>query len=698
MREWDELRGQLTQIATELGWRENVQPASFEATHRALLTGLLGGIGERTERGDYLGARGLRFVIAPGTPLAARPPRWIMAATLVETGRVYARLVAAIEPGWIEAASPHLLRRSYDEPEWSPERGFVAARETIVLYGLTLSAGRRVNYGHVEPAAARRIFVREALVGGRCSLAARFVAHNRGVRSALEREEAKLRRHGALFDEDRAADFYLGRIPETIHDLRGFERWRKVAESAEPGRLLQRSDDVITTGAELPDPEAFPDELAMGDRAYAVEYRFEPGAADDGATIEVPLALLPTLPAGRLAWGLPGVRLELVTTLIRGLPKARRKPLVPAPAVAKRALAAADTERDLWGELARVLSLQAGHPIAAVELQAVALPEYLRLNLRVVGDDGRIIAQGRDYGRLRESLRGARQAALRESTRELTKSGLRHWDFGRLATTVQVDRGGLRIDVHPALSDDGSSVSLIAVEDEAEAQATHRRGLRRLLAIALAETLKPVRKALAHDRELVLLQQSIGPLALLVDDVCDRAVERACLSPDGPLPRDRTAFDLALERGRPTVYALGIAIGSRAKAALQAARTIRAALETMPAGVDAAALADCRAALGRLAGARFVATAPDPWFDELPRLLAGQLARVLRLQEVRNAAQHRELVTWRERVSRLRDRRLAAELEWLLDEYCVSLFAQQLGTSVPVSARRLEQRLAACRG
>jgi len=237
MREWEELRSQLAQLAGEQGWRENGQAAGFEAIHRALLCGLLGGIGERTETGDYLGARGLRFAIAPGTPLCERPPRWVMAATLVETRRVYARMVAAVEPGWIEAAARHLLKRSYDEPEWSPERGFVAARETVVLYGLVLSAGRRVNFGRIDPALARRIFVREALVAGRCRLTAPFLAHNRGVRAALERDEAKLRRPGALYDEDRAAQFYLDRIPDSVHDLQAFERWRRVAESEHAQRL-----------------------------------------------------------------------------------------------------------------------------------------------------------------------------------------------------------------------------------------------------------------------------------------------------------------------------------------------------------------------------------------------------------------------------------------------------------------------------
>jgi ATP-dependent helicase HrpA len=387
-----------------------------------------------------------------------------------------------------------------------------------------------------------------------------------------------------------------------------------------------------------------------------------------------------------------------VTALIRGLPKAVRRPLVPAPSAAQRALEAADPAQDMWSELARVLSRQAGHPIDGDTLRAVVLPDYLSLNLRVIGDEGRVIAQGRDLESLRAALRGERRAALRESTRDLTRTGLRRWDFGRIAETVEIERGGVRTAVHPALSDDVDSVSLIVVEDRAEAEAIHRRGLRRLFSLALAEPLKPLRRALAHDRELVLLQQAAGSLTTLVDDLCDRAVARACLDPGEPLPRDRESFVRALERGRGEVYESGVAIGGRARAAMLAARAIRVALADMPAGVEATSLADCHAALAVLAGPRFVMTAPDAWFDQLPRLLTGLHARVLRLRQGRNPTLQRELAAWRKRVSRLPDRRLAAEMEWLLAEYCVSLFAQQLGTSVPVSARRLEQRLAASHG
>jgi ATP-dependent helicase HrpA len=694
MREWEELRGQLAQLAGEAGWKENDKPASHEAVHRALLTGLLGGIGERGETGDYLGARGLRFAIAPGTPLCDRPPRWVMAATLVETRRVYARMVAAIEPGWIETAARHLLKRSYDQPEWSPERGFVAARETVVLYGLVLSAGRRVNYGRVDPAAARQIFVREALVAGRCRLSAPFVAHNRGVRAALERGEAKLRRHGALYDEDRAAAFFLERIPESVHDLPGFQRWRNTAETAAARQLWQQAADVRAAGGKEPDAREFPDQLTLDGHALAIDYRFAPGEPDDGATIEVPLAMLGSLDAARLAWGVPGQRAELVEALIRGLPKALRRPLVPAPATAAAVMAETDAAKPIWAELARLLSRRSGHAISERELAAVSLPDHLRFHFRVIGEDGRVLAQGRDLGSLRAQLRGEGEEALRRSARGFARTGLRDWDVGRLAESMAIERAGVRTIVYPAVVDEGETAGLAVFDDAVQAARRHRAGVGRLLALTLADPLKHVRKALALDRELALLQQPRGPLAILAGEICDRAVDRACLPAGLALPRSREEFEQARDRGRGAVYEAAIGIAARARAVLQAAREIERALQDLPRGQEPAAAADCRAELARLTGPGFVAATPDAWFDELPRLCAGLKARVLRLREGRNLAAQRELVAWRERVSKLEDPALAGEMQWLLAEYCVSLFAQPLGTRVPISARRLEQRLA----
>ena len=710
MREWEELRAQLADLVAELDWRPGEQPAAPEAIHRSLLPGLLGNLGEKTEKGDYLGARGLRFVIAPGSPLRDRPPQWVMAATLAETQRVYARTVAAIEPEWIETAAHHLVRRSYGEPEWVAERGFVAARETVTLYGLTVAAGRRINVGSVAPEQARRIFVHEALTHGHCRLRARFLAHNARVRAALETGEAKLRRRGVLLDEERIDGFYLGRIPEQVHTLAAFERWRSQAEARDPRVLCFATEDVTATAAPAIDALQFPDRLSVAGHELPLGYRFEPGEPDDGATLSVPIAFLSQVPAGQLEWSIPGWRHELLTEAIRGLPKHLRRLLVPAPDVAARCLAGLAVQdcQPFFEAAAAWLTRQAGTPVAAAELRAARVPEYLRLNVRVLDADGRAIAEGRDVEELKRSLRALQGQALARSAEDFVREGLRDWDFGTLPATLEVTRSGLRIVMYPALEDRGESVALTCQDTSARAERLTRGGVCRLLALRLEPQLRHVRRALAADGELALLHQPIGPLRGLADDVCDRAVERCCLPEGEPLPRDRAAFEVAAERGRAELYDEAMRIAATARLAMAGRREALLALDSLPEGVDPARIEDCRRQVTGLAGGRFIAAAPDPWFDSLPRFLRAAVRRIGRLRGARGPgmdAQY-ELRQWRTTVESLAREAgalhaaPAAEadrLRWMVEEYGVSLFAQDLRTSLPVSPRRLEAQLAAAR-
>ena len=710
MREWDELRSQLAEAVAEFGWRPGGAPATAEAVHRSLLPGLLGNLGERTEKGDFLGARGLRFIIAPGSPLRQRPPRWVMAATLAETQRVYARTVASIEPEWIETAAHHLVRRSYGDPEWVPERGYVSARETVTLYGLTIAAGRRVNFGSIEPAEARRIFAREALTHGRCRLRARFLAHNARVRAGLEAEEARLRRRGAVLDEDRITGFYLARIPETVHTLSGFERWRKQAESVDGRVLCFEAADIRAPDAPTVDPESLPDRLRVAGHDLPVVYRFEPGADDDGATLEVPLEILPQVSAADADWGVPGWRHERLTEAIRGLPKALRRLLVPAPDVAARCLEALGdpSGESLLDAAAAWLSRHAAAPVTAAELRGARIADHLRLNLRVRDRDGRFVGEGRELEDLRRRLRKAQDRALAASAEDFVRDGLRDWDFGTLPPSLEVIRGGLRIMLYPAVEDRGDSVALVCHDTAGRAAAATHGGVLRLLSIRLEPQLRYVRKALAADAELALLHQPLGPLRGLADDVCDRAVERCCLPPDAALPRTRPDFEAAAERGRAELYDEALRILGVAKQALNLRRDAVAALQVLPEGVDPALVDDCRQQLAELAEGRFVRAAPDPWLDSLPRFLRALGRRITKLRGARGPAMDTqyEMRTWRETVSRLagqaqeRSVPLPAEsvlLRWMVEEYGVSLFAQELRTSLPVSPRRLDQQLAAAR-
>jgi ATP-dependent helicase HrpA len=713
MREWEDLETQLKEIAAELGWTPNEVPATHEELHRALLAGLLGQVGEKTERGDYLGPRGRRFVIAPGTPLKNRAPRWLVAAQIVETQRVYARIVAAVEPAWIEQAARHLVRRDHTEPEWDATRGIVTARETVTLWGLTLAAGRRVNYGSVAPAAAREIFVREALVHGRARLGARFREHNAALKAELAAEEAALRRHTVLVDEGEEAALYLARLPAAVHSLAAFERWRREAERAAPALLCFGRDELRRAGEPPLDRARFPLALALAGNRLPVEYRFDPASPSDGATVLVPEPLVPKLASGDLDWGIPGWLEDKLTALIRGLPKAVRRRLVPAPDVARRCLGALAGARDqpFLAAVAAELTRQGGEPVTAEALAAVALPAHLALNVRVLDAAGAVRAEGRDLAALRRALRRAPGAAPPAAVAAgagadpWQRDEIRRFDFGVLPQSVRVERQGVTLELHPTLLDRGTHAALTLLADAREAAAVTRRGLVRLLALELAQPLRTAEKLIAADRELMLLHQPVGAAPPFVRALAERALERVCLPEPVPAPRDAASFEAAAARGRPVLVPAAERLAATLKAALAEARRLRAEIAALPEGLDAELVADLRADLAGLVHEGFVAATPDPWLDSIERYLKALRRRAQKLGEPRRAVAEAQ---WQYLEARRGYAALArrlepgeappaalAELRWLIQEYAVQLFAQDLRTLVPVSAKRIAAAFAA---
>jgi ATP-dependent helicase HrpA len=702
MREWEDLAGQLRDVVLDLGWQPNAAAAGPAEIHRALLPGLLGSIGEKTERGEFLGPRGLKFHIAPGTPLKARAPRFIMAGSLVETQRVYARLVAGIEPAWVEAAAHHLVRRDYTEPEWDADRGIATARETVSLWGLTLAAGRRVNYGSVAPAAARELFVREALVLGHARLKAHFLAGNAREKALLEAEEAALRRHVVLVDEEAEVAFYLARLPENIHSVAAFERWWRDAGREAPRRLDMVAADLIRPGAPRVDRGRHPLVLPLAGNRLPVEYRFEPGHPADGATVIVPEPLVPKLEAGEVDWGIPGWLEEKLTALIRGLPKALRRQLVPAPDVARVCLAGIGLpgSAPFLPAVAAALTRLGGEPVPAAALAAVALEPHLRLNLRIVAADGRIVAEGRELPALRRAARSDAVGAARAAPADpWSLAGVRAFDFAEIPERLGVVRQGVTLELYPALVDAATHVDRVLYAEREPAQRATRAGIVRLLALALEAPLRHAEKALGAERDLMLLHQPIGPAREFVQDLALRALERACLPPGSAVPRDRAGFEAARERGRPEIVAASERLAATMQRALGEYQRIRRELAALPAGLDPALVADVRAAPGELLYAGFVRATPDPWLDGLPRYLAaiGRRAAKLRGMHGAVATAQRDYLAARTRLAALLAAQPGeaapaelAELRWLVAEYGVQLFAQDLGTAVPVSGKRLE--------
>ena len=634
VREWQDLHEQLTAMTRSRHPPPRREAATHGTLHRALLSGFLGGIGVRDDDRGYLGARDTRFVIAPGTPLARRKPHWVMAASLIETQRVYARMVAQVQPSWIEAAATHLVRRSYGDAEWSPERGMVVAREIVSLYGRVLHGGREVNFATVDAATARRIFVDEALVRDRGGPTGAFRERNAAAIAAVQDLEARLRRRDLLVADDAIADFFLERIPPEVSDLRTFERWWREAQIREP-TLLDLPRERLLAGP-MPDFRRadLPDRFEVEGNSLELRYVFDPTAADDGVTLILPLPLLPAVHQDDLDWLVPGMLRDKVIAILRGLPKELRRALVPIPDTADRFLAAPRREggESLNEALAAFATASGGAPVTAAEIGAAPLPPWLRMNLRVVDSSGHVLASGRDLALLRRTLGEAavrRHAAVDDSWQ---RDGVRRWDFGPLPGTLTVQSGGYTLRMYPTVEDRGSTVSLGLHPRAEAASGLTRGGLIRLAALALPQQHGLVRRNAADDRELALLVAAAGLGRTVFDEIADRAIAVAVLGSDDALPRTEAAFAARLEEGRSRVVESGDEAIRVVRGTLQGIREARAGLEGLAAPVFSQVRASIEAQLARLVRPGWVRTTPDAWFQRLPKYAQAAARRIERLR------------------------------------------------------------------
>jgi ATP-dependent helicase HrpA len=717
VREWQELHRQLSESSAELSLTINSTPADYAQFHQAVLTGFLGSIGSLQEKREYAGARGTRFVIAPGTPLATKPPQWIVAASLMETTRVYARMVAAVEPPWIESAGAHLIKRTHSEPHWVEDRGFVAALESVSLYGLILSAQRRINFGAVAPRAAQEIFVREALVEGRSRLRADFLDHNRELRRDIERREAKIRRRDILVDDQTLCDFYLARLPEQVNSLSTLDKWLRGGdlehgakrgtpprhhntEQRAPSLRMTESDVMRRQVPELT-VDSHPDALRVGDNWLPLEYRFEPALTDDGLTVVVPEPLLRSLDSGQLAWLVPGWRVDKLTAVIRALPKQVRRSLVPAPDYAVRAAAQIDTNDDFHTAVAQWIQQVSGESITPEDVAALPLPDYLRMTIRVLDVQGNTIAQGRDLLQVRRTVRhrnGDSPAAKMSAGRVF-----RSWEFDELALTRTVERRGLRFDVFPTLRDHGDGVELFEASSGAEAQTLLRQSILRLLMLALPEQHKYARKRFAAVRELALLGQGMNLHRPLADALAERVFIERFLSDDSPLPRDRAAFQTLLDSKRADFGEIVDRIEKHSTAALGEARTARSKLAALQGATYTAVISDIQQQLDQLLPADFPGGVSDQLWPHLPRYFKALNRRLAKLGDSfkRDAELMAQIAPFARAQADASKAHLGAEprpelerLRWMIEEYRVSLFAQDLRTAIPVSDKRLAEQAA----
>jgi ATP-dependent helicase HrpA len=741
VREWRDIHSQLLTVIKDNGWRLNTAPATYEQMHLALLAGLLGNIGLKAEDDDYyLGARGIRFWKHPGANLSKKPGRWLMAAELVETTRLFGRGLAAIEPQWIERIGGHLLKKQLLEPHWEKKAAEVVALERATLYGVLIYGGRRVNFARIDAVQAREIFIREALVGGEWESKLPFLAHNARLMREVEALEHKSRRQDVLVDDALIAAFYEQQVPAEATSGEAFERWYRKASQSDPNLLKLTREALMRHEAAGVTSENFPRVVRLGGIDCAVEYLHEPGDAKDGMTVTVPIYALNQVSDERCEWLVPGMLHAKVMALLKSLHQKPRSRLVPLP---ESAQAFCDertfAQGGLIDALLAVVRERTQLPIVRADFKLEMLSPHLFMNLRVIDEHGRQLGMGRNLAALKSELgaqaRGAFQALAglkglaspTPSPQPSPTSGrgsnalppLPHpqgdslrpsragegggegvakhttWSFGELPELMEVKKGGQSMVGFPALVDKGAHVEIEVFDEPDMAARRHRAGLRRLFALQLKEPLKYLEKNIPDLQRMAAQFMALGALEDLRDQIVAVAMDRAFLAE--PLPTDAKAFAARLEEGRARLNLIAQEVARAvATVLLEHANAQRKLKDCKPPKEVAD---DAAAQLQRLVSKRFVIETPWAALNHLPRYLRALIMRLdkVRAEPARDIQRLAELRPIEQRFQRrIADVRGAPdarldEFRWLIEELRVSLFAQELRTPQPVSVKRLEK-------
>ncbi len=749
LREWRDVHSQLLTIVKEQGWRVNETPATYENLHLALLTGLLGNIGFKSEDepgAGYLGARGIKFHIWPGSSLLKKPGKWIMAAELVDTTRLYARCVAQIQPEWLEKIGGHLLKKSWGEPRWEKRSAQVSASERATLYGLVVYSQRRINYGLFNPTEAREIFIRDALVGGDYETRAPFFAHNHKLIKEIENLEHKSRRLDVLVDDELIAAFYDKLIPADVVNGAGFEKWHKDATAQEPKLLYLNRDELMRHEAAGVTTDLFPKVMNVTGLELALTYHFEPGSVRDGVTMAVPLYALNQLPRERCEWLVPGMLKEKVHLLLKSLPQKLRRHCVPLPEYAakfcERVQQAGTFGRgDLIDAIIADIRSQITISVLTSDFKAETLPAHHFMNFKVIDEHGRQLEMGRNLATLqaefgsqaRESFQKMAEASGPQSTvaaravvsvapatagrsaaaahaepagkqksvsatapvNNITLSNLTSWTFGELPELLEIAQGKLTLIGFPALVDKGTHCDLEVFDDPTVAARTHRIGLRRLFSLQMKDQIKFIEKSIPGLQQMGMQFMSMGTQEELREQIINKAMDIACLQ--DALPSDAASFAKRKDEGKSRLVLLVNEIARLLSQVLTEFHGLPKRLQGLP----QQAAADMQQQLQGLVNKRFLSENDYSQLAHFPRYLKAMNVRIEKLRgdparDVKLMAEWQQAAALYLRASRDKqagkntDPKLV-EFRWMLEELRVSLFAQELRTPMPVSVKRLQK-------
>ncbi|ALV34838.1 ATP-dependent RNA helicase HrpA [Streptomyces sp. CdTB01] len=713
IREWQDIYSQLRTVAKQMGIHLNEDDAPGDRVHVSLLAGLLSHIGMKDvkdgAKNEYLGARNAKFAIFPGSALFKKPPRFVMSAELVETSRLWARVNAKIEPEWVEPLAGHLLKRTYSEPHWEKDQAAVMAYEKVTLYGVPIIAQRKVNYGRIDPEASRELFIRNALVEGDWRTHHKFFADNRKLLSEVEELEHRARRRDIVVDDETLFDFYDARVPEHVVSGAHFDSWWKRKRHEQPEYLDFEREMLIRESAEAVTKADYPDSWRQGGLKFRVTYQFEPGADADGVTVHIPLQVLNQVKDEGFDWQIPGLREELVTELIRSLPKPIRRHYVPAPNFAKRFLdTAVPLQEPLTTTMARELKRMVGVPFTAEDFDWSKVPEHLRVTFRIVDERRRKLAEDKDLETLRLRLRPkARQAlsqaaaatAERTGGESLERSGLTDWTIGTLTRVFETRRAGQPVKAYPALVDDGDTVSVRLFDTEAEQAEAMWKGTRRLILRNIpVNPAKFASEKLTNAQKLALSANPHGSIQALFDDCAMAAADRLIGDFGGPA-WDEESYRKLYERVRAEIVDTTVRTVGQVQQVLAAWQACERRLKAVRSPVLLPNLQDVRAQLDALVKPGFVTEAG---LRRLPDLMRYLVAADRRLQQMPTNVQRD--TTRMEKVHEMRDEYAwlleqlpqgrpvpssVKDIRWMLEELRVSYFAHALGTAYPVSDKRI---------